>query len=169
MPPDNHIILNNSLYWAPCKAESTPEDVSAYNGANYHFQKISDLGSQNLYNLVSGHGQYVWLKSEFEIPESLKHKDLGLYIDYIHFADKVWINGHYSGEYGQFPPNAKSSMYMGHYYDFPESMLNQKGNNTILIKVYCLGNAAISGNVIITEKNIARICAGRTTMTNSSV
>lgn len=164
-----YLLLNDNVYWSLCGSDDVPEDVYAYNGSNYHFQRLTDFGNRNLYELTGVTDNYLWLKISFEIPERLKNQDLGLCVDYIHFADKVWINGHFAGEYGQFPPNPKSTLFLGHNYDFPRSMLNQNGNNTILIKVYCLGNAGINGDIILASKKIAELSAGRITMFNSTI
>lgn len=168
-----HISLNNSIYWALASENDTVSDVMAgsVSGSNgtYEFKSLDNLGTRNLRSLVGGEGAYVWLKMEFTIPEMLKNQDLGLCVDYIHFADKVWINGNLAGEYGEFSPNFRSALFMGHHYDFPKIMLNQEGKNTILIKVYCLGFASINGDVLLGSKYFATLRANRITMYNSTV
>lgn len=111
------------------------------------------FGKQNICKLIGLKGHYVWLKAEFTIPEELKDTDLGLFITYLHFADKVWINGHFAGSYGRFPPRESTPLYLSHAYYFPKEAVNQKGKNTILIQIYSHGKGEISGKAFIAEQS----------------
>ena len=113
------------------------------------------FGKHNLRRLLGREAHYIWLKTVFTVPDELKGEDLALFIDYIHFSDKVWINNHFAGQMGNFPPNESSPLYLTHSYFFPKENLNQDGENTILIKVFSYGKAEISGRAILsTQSNI---------------
>ena len=87
----------------------------------------------------------------FPIPENLRYKSLALLITYLHFADKVWVNGTYVGGYGHFPPNERSVLWGTHFYSLPELVLNPVGRNVIFIKVYCKGASGISDTILLGE------------------
>ena len=111
-----------------------------------------ELGSKNLFKIVGNRGHFIWLKAEFTLPEELKDMDLGLFVTYIHFADRVWINGHYAGGYGNFPPVENTPLYLSHSYFFPKDTINQTGTNTILIQVYSHGKGEISGKAFVSDQ-----------------
>ena len=140
------IDLKDCFYWAPCSEESTIEEAESL-----AFTKFSTFGMANIRRVAGTNQKYVWLKAVFEVPEPLRYKTLGLLISYLHFADKVWVNGTYVGGYGQFPPNEKSSLWGSHFYAIPEPLINEIGRNTIYIKVYCRGKSGISDNIAIGE------------------
>ncbi|MBP5329344.1 MAG: SpoIIE family protein phosphatase [Spirochaetaceae bacterium] len=146
------IPLNDSYSYLPCDADSTCSDAEA----NFSRFKKLDVYYRNLEKLADNNGSYLWIKTEFEIPEQLKGKSLGYVIPYLHFAEKLWLNGSYIGGYGQFPPDLESAQYETHFYTLPQSLLNQNGKNLILIKVYVLGKASLSGNSFISELEDAK-------------
>lgn len=138
------IDVRNNISWAYTSLDGTPEETEKLT-----FTPLKKLGYKNLEKLVGSDGKFIWVKIDFEISEELKDKDLGLFVSYLHFADKVWINNSFAGEYGRFPPNELSSQYTSHFYPFTKAVLNRDGINTVLIKVYCLGRAEISDNIFI--------------------
>ena len=142
------INLNNRFYWAECDKNSTIEDIN-----KLRFHKFTEKGFGNLKKITQPGQEYIWLMSVFTIPEHLKNKPLGLLITYLTFADKVWVNDAYVGEYGKFPPNAKSALWTPHFYSIPQPILNQVGKNILLIKVHCKGRNGISENVFIGESD----------------
>lgn len=152
-PKKPKINLEHSLYWAKCTADSSIENVENEFGDS--FQKLNIQGPQNLSKLVGKDGSYIWVKASFTIPDELKNENLYLFARYIHFADKVWINGHYAGSYGNFPPNELSVMYKAHTYQLPEEFINQDGENTLYIKIWCHGQSEISKKIFIgTETSV---------------
>lgn len=142
----NRIDISESLEWALCTESTTPEEAEFLN-----YSPITVKGNKNLMKLVGNTGEFVIVKAEFDLTQNLKNKDLGLFVSYLHFADKVWINGTFSGEYGCFPPKFASSQYQAHFYPFSKDNLNQDGKNIIYIKVYCLGRAEISSNIFVSD------------------
>lgn len=158
------IQLTDSFEWALTNAESTVEDAQELN-----YSPVSFKRSYNLEKLVGSYGNYVWLRAHFVIPEELKDIDLAMSISYLHFADKVWLNGNFIGEYGSFPPKEQSALYEGHYYEFPQILLNQNDENEILIKVWCHGRSEVSNQIFISDKQTASIASRYSTMKFSKI
>ncbi|MBQ0050752.1 MAG: SpoIIE family protein phosphatase [Treponema sp.] len=158
------IDLHDELYWAPCDAESSPENIEAQ---NIDFQKFEVHNGRNIARLVGMKGSYIWLKADFEISPELKNESLGLAISYLHYACKTYLNGSYVGSSGTFPPEERSNMYASSYFSFPEGLLNQDGKNTLLLKVWCHGRSAISDKVFVMKMDEAKQLANQYTANNS--
>lgn len=133
------------------------------------FLPLDTSKRNNLSELVGSVGSYIWLKTEFEIPENLKDINLGLVIPYLHFSDTLYLNGKYIWRYGSFPPNYQGAQYQSQYFFLPKDYLNRDGKNVILIKVFCLGNSSISENVIITEDETAETISNNRTFWTSRI
>lgn len=144
--PQDTINLKDRFYWADCDANSTVEEAE-----ELLFHKFTTDGIGNIRKVAGKDQEYVWLMAVFAVPEHLRNKSLGLIVTYLHFADKVWVNGTYVGGYGQFPPTPKSSLWVPHFYSIPEPLINPVGRNIILIKVYCKGRSGISNNILLGE------------------
>ena len=150
------INMDGKFSWkyADCDELETEQDFLELKNSN-DFIPFENKGKSNLAKLVGDSGNYIWLRAEFEIPESLKGKNLGLVIPYLHFSEKLYLNDKFIWSYGSFPPNEQNALYESHYYYFPLEYLNQDGKNTILIKVYCLCRAMMSDGVFISEYSTA--------------
>lgn len=164
------INLDGTFSWAYAyfvepENESDLEFISALN----EFKPLDTSKRNNLSDLVGSVGSYVWLKTEFEIPENLKDINLGLVIPYLHFSDTLFLNGKYIWRYGSFPPNYQSAQYQSQYFYLPKEYLNRDGKNMILIKVFCLGKATLSNNVIITEEETAETISNNRTFLTSRI
>lgn len=140
------INLKDRFYWAECDENSTVEEAE-----RLRFHKFSTSGVSNIRKVAGRNQDYVWLKLTFFVPEALQNKALGLFISYLHFADKVWVNGVYVGGSGQFPPKAKGSLWSSHFYHIPAPLIEPNERNTVLIKVYCKGKSGISDRVLLGE------------------
>ena len=141
---DDIINLKDHFYWAEASAESTVEEAE-----QLRFHKFLTHGTANIQKAVGSEQEYVWLMVAFSLPEKLRNETLALLISYLHFADRVWVNGTYIGGYGKFPPGEKSALWASHFYGIPSKLLNPMGRNIILIKVYCKGNSGISDNILL--------------------
>ena len=142
------IDLKNSFSYLVCDEKSSVADAMK---AESEFTHLDDMEPCNLMRLVGKKGAYLWMKCEFEIPQSLKQKDLGLAIGFLRFASKTWINGVYAGSYGEFPPYERSALFVSHFYPFPQAALNRNGKNTVLIKVWAHGKSSLSDRVFIAQ------------------
>ena len=119
------INLKDRCYWAECDADSTFEEAE-----RMQFHKFSTAGIGNIVRVAGKSQEYVWIRITFTVPQQLKDETLGLLISYLHFADKLWVNGSYVGSYGDFPPKIKSALWGSHFYVIPESLIYQNERNT---------------------------------------
>lgn len=143
------IYIDDSFSWAPGKYEDTVEDAQ-----KLEYKKLERMGYKNISRLVGTHGEYVWVKGEFTIPDELKNDDLSMVIPYLHFAEELYLNGYYIDDYGVMgegpsSPGIQEAGYSAHLFDFPEAFLNQEGTNVIHIKLFALGAASITDGVFI--------------------
>ncbi len=141
--------MDEKFYWAPGNYEETIEDAQ-----KLEYKKLERMGYKNISQLAGTHGDYVWLKAEFTLPDELKNDDLSMVIPYLHFADELYLNGYYIDDYGimgEGPENSEiqEAGYSAHLFDFPEAFLNQEGINVIHIKIFSLGAASITDGVFI--------------------
>ena len=146
---DEPRLYLNDFYWALTTEES---DVSQ--AENLEFQKIPKLAYKNIRKLVGAKGEYVWIKTTFTLPDELKGDDLSMLVPYIHFAEELYLNGYYIDDYGVMEggpedPGIQEAGFMAHLFDFPESFINQEGENTVLIKLFTLGNGSICGKIFV--------------------
>ncbi len=141
---ENYIDLKDRFYWAPCDEKSTIRDAETM-----RFHKFSTEGINNISEVAGKDQDYIWLMATFTVPRRFQHKALGLLITYLHFADKVWVNGNYVGCYGAFPPNEKSALWGSQFFSISESLIKRSERNTIYIKVFCHGSCGISNNIFI--------------------
>lgn len=141
------LYLDNLYYYLPCEADSTYTEAIV----SSDFKKLEEHSFHNLENLTAGNRSFIWIKADFSIPDKLKHKPLGYVIPYVHFAEKVWLNGTFIGEYGSFPPDIASAQYVSHFYFLPETLLNQDGKNTLLLKIFVPSKGSLSAKSFIAE------------------
>ena len=113
------------------------------------FPLTVDSIEQNISDIAGISGNYVWIKADFELPPNLPSDDISLFISYIHFAEKTYLNGELIGECGVFPDangkGERSAMYRTHFYRLNKNLLNEAGKNTIYIQIYSKGHAESSG------------------------
>jgi len=149
--PDNEFRINmdSNFSWAPGSYTDTIEDAQ-----KLQYKKLERMGYKNISQLAGTHGDYVWVRGDFTLPEELKNEDLSMVVPYLHFAEELYLNGHFIDTYGIMGENASSpgiqeAGYSAHLFDFPEPFLNQEGNNVIHIKIFSLGAASITDGVFI--------------------
>ena len=141
--------LTDSFYWGLVDKIDYPDEAEIESKINTPLK----FGKKNLEKILGRNSHYIWLKADFTLPKELKNQDLGLFITYIHFADKAWINGQLVGYSGSFPPFESTPMYLSHGYNFPKEVLNQDGKNTLLIQIFCHGKSEISGQAFISDQH----------------
>ncbi len=150
---ETRIVLNDKFYWYETDSES-----SIWNAMTSveRYIKLSDTKNGNLEKLVSGRTTYVWLKAEFTVPDSLKDIDLALEIPFAHFAFEAYINGISIGKAGRFPPREMSAFFSANCYDIGRELVNRDGNNTLYLKVFCMGKSTLGGKIFIGEEDDAK-------------
>ncbi|MCR4580581.1 MAG: SpoIIE family protein phosphatase [Treponema sp.] len=160
------LLLLFSLLFISCKREATPRlyldgtfsfslcdrecPIEDADSRAYTSLKLS--GYRNLSKSIGSTGEFIWLRTTFKIPENLKGRDLSMVIPYLHFASELYLNGEFIDDYGFMDEPLQEAGYTAQLFDFPERFLNQEGDNIIHIKVFLLGNATISQNVFVGER-----------------
>ena len=150
--PEDFIYFHDGLECAPATQEET---IDQLHESGKTFTRFSTDSKHNLDPYKENNESFLWVRIAFSIPEKLKDKNIALVIPFLHFSDIAWLNGHFIGQYGTFPPNAYAAQYESHFYNLPEEYLIE-GENEILIKVYCKGFATISGRLFIGEEEACK-------------
>lgn len=111
------------------------------------FQDISKFN--DLASLVKNREGWVYLRAKFIIPESLKNKDISLFLGRIIWNDRTWLNKKMIGKRGNDPPMATNHWNIPRLYNIPDSILNKEGENNILIRIYVHAEGALSDIPVI--------------------
>jgi sialate O-acetylesterase len=88
-----------------------------------------------------GYDGYAWYRKKFTVPEDWKGQVLSLHLGTIDDADETYINGHFIGFGGQFPPHYISEYGWWREYFLPEWCLRFGTTNVIAVRVYDSGQA----------------------------
>ena len=140
--------------WCETDGKSTYGDVI---NQKDKFKPLTDMSTKNIQHLFKDDGKrglgghWLWIRVDFELPEELKGKPLGINIPYLRMAEMTFINGYFIGAKGDFPPNERSALYSAHHFNISNGIVKQEGNNTLLIKVWSHGQSGISKNSFIGE------------------
>lgn len=133
------------------------------------FKPLEKNKMNHLSRLVQNEGDYIWLRLQFNLPQELKDKDLGLYIGHLRSAGLLFLNNISLRQYGEFPPNGSSAGYVTQYYMFPKSIIKQEETNTILIQVWPGAFGSISSKIYLSEQPAIFRAAERMTFFNSKI
>jgi hypothetical protein len=91
-----------------------------------------------------GYDGYAWYRNHFVAGRDWQGKVLSLHMGTIDDADEVYVNGHFIGFGGQFPPHYISEYGWWREYFLPEWSLNLGGTNVIAVRVY---DSQLSGGI----------------------
>lgn len=133
------------------------------------FSKLNSEKRHNLTNLLSSENDLIWLKINFEIPQQLKDRELGLYISQLRSASRLYLNNNAIRQYGDFPPHELSAGFQSKYFVFAKNVLNQDDVNTIYIKVWPGAFSTISNTIILSEQPYVFNIAEKTNFYHSKV
>lgn len=161
--PFENLSLDDCALWSLSSQNETIQDAK-----DKDFSPLK-LEYCNLFDILGDEQSFVWVKFNFKLPAELKNKELGVVFPYINFADKAWCNGVFIGETGSFPPYHYSSLYKSHLYTIPQDILNQNGENTILLKIFSQGRGTISDGNLIAQLDRATYYANRKNFSNSKI
>ena len=159
------IYLNDNLLYC----EAPPYADLRHIEDNKDFIKLTPQASENFTKTLENENNFIWIKATFTIENSLKYKDLALYIAFLRSADEVYCNGSIIGTYGDFPPNEYSAGFKAHYYPIQKELINQNGENTILIKIWPGPLGAISKDIFIGDQKDAFGLSEFKTFINSKI
>ncbi len=103
-----------------------------------------------------GYDGYAWYRKHFDGKVIKGLQDVVLQLGYIDDADYVYINGHFIGYSGNFPPNFHTAWTALRQYQVPIEYLNPDGDNVISVRVYdtTQGGGIVSGSIgLYTNRN----------------
>ena len=83
-----------------------------------------------------GYDGYAWYRRHITLKPDWKDRVLYVHMGYIDDVDEVYVNGHFIGFYGQFPPNFATAYGVGRSYPLPQWCLNYGADNVIAVRVY---------------------------------
>ena len=144
--PKDIVNLKSNLYWAEAD-ESESIDIS-----NLVFTHLKEKDSSKLPALTGKSTGYIWIKSDFQMPEALKGQELALHVGNLRLADKVWMNGLFVGGSGAFPPKSIGEGMYNHSYDISKEFIHNESDNELLIKIWYDAVGVIDGCIYIGER-----------------
>lgn len=106
-------------------------------GAPYENIPLPDQNLDKLSKLLSDKHGYIFLKQSFTLPKNLKYKEIYFFLGRVKIAAKVYINDHYLGHTGFFPPHEFTEGEKSGYFKIPKEYLNYDGENIVKICVWC--------------------------------
>ena len=83
-----------------------------------------------------GYDGYAWYRKHFRLSPSDLTKNLYVNLGYIDDADEVYLNGHFIGFSGSFPPDYYTAYNLERIYRLPMEYLNQIGKNVLAVRIY---------------------------------
>ena len=133
------------------------------------FKPLEKKDMGNLIGLLNNKENYLWLRIRFDVPKEFETKDLGLFIGYIHSADRAWLNNSSLRTYGNFPPNVLGAGYQAQYFMFPRNILKQKETNTFLIQIWTGLPVSMSDQIFLAPQMFVAKTAERRSFFNSKI
>jgi len=100
-----------------------------------------------------GYDGFGWYRKHFTGKPEWNNKILSLRLGVIDDVEEVYLNGHFIGFSGSFPPNYITAYDVFRQYHLPAEFLNPSGDNVIAVRVFDdeLSGGITSGEVAIVE------------------
>jgi sialate O-acetylesterase len=102
-----------------------------------------------------GYDGYAWLRKHFKAESRLLRSAVHIHLGYIDDVSEVFLNGHFIGFTGRFPPNfyAGSAAVRYQYYNVPQEYLRYGEDNVVAVRVFDLHLAGglVSGRIGLYE------------------
>jgi hypothetical protein len=92
-----------------------------------------------------GYDGYAWYRKHFRLTGTDLAKSMYINLGYIDDVDEVYINGHFIGFGGSFPPHYFTAYSLERIYRLPAEYLNQIDDNVLAVRVY---DEQLSGGII---------------------
>jgi len=101
----------------------------------------------------NGYDGYAWYRRTITLTPEQKEKNLYLHLGFIDDVDEVYLNGHFIGFSGAFPPSYFTAYNLERNYRIPSEYLYTDRPNLIAIRVYDheLGGGILRGKIGIYE------------------
>ena len=114
-------------------------------GKDGPFSPIDTNDFDNLNKFLAERKGYIWLKTNFYIPESRKKENLSCNLGIIKIANETYLNNTYIGKSGYFPPNEFTNGENSTVFPLPRATLHYGAlPNELLIKIWVNGYGKIS-------------------------
>lgn len=131
--------------------------------------KLEKKDFQALYKFVPDRNGYIYLRSNFNVPQGLLNDDLGYYLGEISIAADVFMNSEYFATVGTMPPKEFSPGTSSHALKIPSDVINYEGENQLVLKLWVNYEGAISSENYITNYSNALIWSKKTSFFLSKV
>ncbi|MCR4735571.1 MAG: serine/threonine-protein phosphatase [Treponema sp.] len=133
------------------------------------FKKLEKKDFRNLNKLSDKENTNIWLRINFEVPDNLKSKQIGLYIAQFNTADLMFFNNTPLRMYGSFSPNFITAGFQAQFFMLPITMLKQYGENSILIQFSTESKVSLTEPIYIGEQSKIFRSAEITSFFNSKI
>ena len=170
--PSDTVSLAAGWSYAAVSGDFTPSDNSSPAEVHsfvksMHFTPLADAELSALETLLPSREGEVWLIKTFTLPASFKETDLSVFLGRIAMADRTWLNGHYIGGEGWFPPDEFSAWNDARLYHVPQDAVNWDGTNYLLVRIRVYGEGSIVSSPFIASTETAKKAASREAFLNS--
>ncbi len=105
----------------------------SFDDSNWETIKVPSPWEDQGFN---GYNGYAFYRKKVVIPQAHQGRMLYLYLGYIDDVDAVYINGHFLGSMGAFPPKYYTAYNAERIYLIPENFIQFNQQNVIVVKVY---------------------------------
>lgn len=92
-----------------------------------------------------GYDGYAWYRRRFRLPMAPKGRALYLDVGRVDDVGAVYLNGHFLGAAGRFPPEYHTGFHLFRRYRIPVEYLNIGGENVVAVRVY---DARLEGGLV---------------------
>ncbi len=101
----------------------------------------------------NGYDGYAWYRTTFFLSQAQIEKKIYLHLGFIDDVDEVYLNGHFIGFSGSFPPNYFTAFNLDRQYRLPPEYLHTDRPNVLAVRVYDheLGGGILRGQIGIYE------------------
>lgn len=101
-----------------------------------------------------GYDGYAWYRVKFEIQSQQKGKAIYVRLGRIDDVDEVYLNGHFIGFSGSFPPEYSTAYNFERQYFIPQDYLSFSKTNVLAVRVYDdnLAGGIVEGKIGLYER-----------------
>jgi hypothetical protein len=130
---DLHRLIDLSGTWKFELGDDTRRGDPKFNDREWETIKVPGRWEDQGY---PGYDGFAWYRRHFTIQKDEAARVLYLRLGTIDDADEVYLNGHFIGFYGTFPPNFNTAYGVHRQYRVLARYLNPGGDNVIAVRVY---------------------------------
>ncbi len=166
--------FKHSWFWMEGASDgSMPATLESGEG----FQLLEVADEEDLSSLLADEKGYIWVRSEFFVPETLKNTSIGIFSKRILFAGQLYINGHEIGQLGTMPTHLPGKdpqhQFLAGYktggFYIPDSILNKNGKNVLAIKIWVEALGSVPSTIYLGSYDDISYEAAKTTFVCSTI